>query len=145
MTEPAFPASAAASSAADPTTEPLTQLQEQIARFYRDPYLLTVTADNRPHCGTVTVQWDTSGRRLIAAAPSSWPGSAQSGHCQVSLLWPPPRPDGYSLIVDGDAALVDAEQVLTVRPTRAVLHRRGAGRPGAGASCSSDCIPIPIP
>jgi len=82
MTEPAFSGSSVASPAADATTEPLNQLQEQIARFYRDPYLLTVTADNRPRCGTVTVQWDASGRRLIAAAPSSWPGSAQSGYCQ---------------------------------------------------------------
>lgn len=124
------------------------QLQEQTSRFLHDPYLLTVTAENRPHCGTVSVRWDADGRLLIAPAPSSWPGSAASGHCQVSLVWPPPQPDGHSLIIDGDARTVpgagdgDGMEALEIHPTRAVLYRPGAGRPGSGASCGSDCIPI---
>jgi hypothetical protein len=42
----------------------------------------------------------------------------------VSLLWAP-APDGYSLIVDGPAAVragVDGN-VIVVSPSRAVLHR----------------------
>lgn len=126
------------------TPEGWGQLHEQIARSGRDPYLLTVTADNRPHCATVTVQWDTSGRRLITAAPSSWPGSAESGYCQVSLVWPPPQPDGYSLIIDGDAATTASggKQMIAIGPTRAVLYRRGPSLPGTDTSCSSDCIPV---
>jgi hypothetical protein len=42
----------------------------------------------------------------------------------VTLLWPPPEPGGYSLIVDGEAEVTDAgdETVhLGVVPTRALL------------------------
>lgn len=126
------------------TSEAWGQVHEQISRFPHDPYLLTVTTENRPHCGSVTVRWAADGRRLIAAAPSSWPGSAASGYCRVSLVWPPPQPDGHSLIIDGDARTAPGagEEMLAIHPTRAVLYRRGPGRPGTDTSCSSDCIPI---
>jgi hypothetical protein len=51
----------------------------------------------------------------------------------VSLLWPPSRPDDYSLIVDGRAS-VDGSTVQIV-PERAVRHRPA---PGEG----SDCAPL---
>lgn len=126
------------------TSQEWDRLLQQVSRFPGDPYLLTVTAENRPHYGIVTVRWDVADRRLLVAAPSSWLGSAESGYCQVSLIWPPPEPDGRSLIVDGDACSTrDAgEKMLAIHPTRAVLYRPGQSRPGTDASCGSDCIPI---
>jgi hypothetical protein len=116
------------------------RLREQISGFATEPYLLTVTAANRPHCGTVTVAWNVSGQ-LLVDAPSSWPGSAESGHSVVSLLWPPEQPGGYSLIVDGTADHVESKK-LTVTVTRGVLHRRGQPEPGGSTSCGHDCVPL---
>ncbi|MEO6887348.1 MAG: pyridoxamine 5'-phosphate oxidase family protein [Jatrophihabitantaceae bacterium] len=128
-------------------SEAWVQVQEQVSRFPGDPYLLTVTAENRPHCGSVAVRCDDARCLLIVPAPSSWPGSAASGYCQVSLVWPPPAPGGHSLIIDGDAHNVPGagEQMLAIDPTRAVLYRRGPGLADPDASCSSDCIPILSP
>lgn len=136
------PVPAVTSAADDPTSAKLDQLHAQLARFDRNPYLLTVTADHRPHCGTVTAQWDASGTRLTAEAPSSWPGSAAVGYSHVSLVWPPAQPEGYSLVIDGDAVAEGANGLLAICLTRAVLYRRGPGRSGSDTSCASDCIPI---
>jgi hypothetical protein len=120
----------------------LERLRHEIDRAGTDPYLLTVTADSRPHCSCAEVIWDESG--LIAPAPSGWPASDALGHRVVTLLWPPVERSGYSLIVDGTAtaALIEGRPMLVVAPTRAVLHRRGEASNPAGSSCGSDCIPI---
>ena len=57
----------------------------------------------------------------------------------VALLWPPTTADGYSLIVD--ASFVTAVEIaggheLTLRPTKAVLHRP------APSGVGSDCTPV---
>jgi hypothetical protein len=121
---------------------PLERLRREIDHAETDPYLLTVTADNRPHCNCAEVIWDESG--LIASAPSGWSGSEAQGRRQVTLLWPPAQRSGYSLIVDGTAtsALIEGRPMLVVAPTRAVLHRQGEGSHPTGSSCGSDCIPI---
>ena len=122
----------------------LERLRAEISKCSAEPYLLTVTGSDRPHCGTVTVGWDAPGCRLVVRPPSSWARSEASGRRQVSLLWPPTEPDGYSLIVDGVASAVvsDGETLLAIELTKAVLHRRGPGLPGNGSSCGSDCVPI---
>ena len=63
---------------------------------------------------------------------------------QVSLLWPAAEPGGYSLIVDGTGACGQADDgpALTVKVTRAVLHRRGAAPAGSSSPCGSDCLPF---
>ena len=68
----------------------------------------------------------------VAGSPSSLDG--------YRLSWPPAERGGYALIVDG-TAVVKATK-LVVRPTRAVLHRRGAPVGPPLAACSSDCVPI---
>lgn len=121
----------------------LDQLRTEMSRYASEPYLLTVTADLDPHCGTVRVEWDASGERiLVAPPPSSWPGSAATGHQHVSLLWPPAEPGGYSLIVDGAAEHRDGDQALTISIRKAVLHRRGTPTDANTLGCASDCIPI---
>ena len=65
----------------------------------------------------------------------------------VTLLWPPPAPDGYSLIVDGRAHTSDATEEtarLGVVPTRALLHR-DADSPTAAKGCLHDCVVFSLP
>jgi hypothetical protein len=92
-------------------------------------YLLTVSDDARAHA--------------VAIAPSIGDGTitcdAGNSSCanarnrpNVSLLWPPARPDDYSLIVDGHAS-VDGSSV-TITPARAVRHRPA---PGGGSDCAT--------
>jgi hypothetical protein len=124
------------------TTPAFQRLGEEINRADRDPYLLTVTGEDRPHCSLTSVVSDES--CLLVTAPSSWSESEALGHRSVTLLWPPAEPGGYSLIVDATAATADLDgpRRLTLTPTRAVLHRRGEPAEPTGTTCRSDCIPI---
>jgi hypothetical protein len=120
----------------------MDRLRTEMDRFATEPYLLTVTAERDPHCGTVRVGWDVDGERIVVdPSPSSWPGLAASGHQQVSLLWPPAEPGGYSLIVDGDAEQAGEDQ-LRISISKAVLHRRGAPTAANTSRCTSDCVPL---
>ncbi len=109
---------------------------------YRFAYLLTVSGKGAPHAvpaspvlrdGALAV--GPIGRRtreFALARPA------------VSLVWPPAAEDGYTLIVDGRAAVVD--DVLRIAPTRAVLHRsRPAPTPADPARCDSDCVELALP
>lgn len=63
----------------------------------------------------------------------------------VTLLWPPSEPGGYSLIVDGRAeAETDSDSEtarLGVVPTRALLHRDAEpDSPSAAKGCLHDCV-----
>ncbi|HEU5002344.1 MAG TPA: hypothetical protein VFW71_06140 [Actinomycetota bacterium] len=120
----------------------LDWLRTEAAKFNTEPYLMTVTEQHRPHCAVVAVDWDPAEGRLIVPAPGSWTGSVASGHRQVTVLWPPAEPGGYSLIVDGLASTSSgAGDLIGVAPTRVVLHRRGAPVLPASA-CGSDCVPL---
>src|SRR3981189_3099328 len=57
-------------------------------------------------------------------------------HADVTLLWPPREPGGYSLIVDGHGEV--RGDGLCVTPVRAVLHRPappGTTAAGRGSAC----------
>ncbi len=117
----------------------LDQLARRMAE-YGTGYLVTVSDDGRPHAvavdpvlaeGRLTV--DRAGRRTRANAEV---------RAEVTLLFPPPQPGGYTLIVDG-RAVVDAEQV-TVEPEQAVLHRPADHATGpTDSSCGNDCVHLP--
>lgn len=123
-------------------TDPLERLHIQIESAVTEPYLLTVTGDDSPHCSCIAVEWD--GDRIRVPAPSGWEESVAQGRLRVTLLWPPAESGGYSLIVDGVAVnvTVDGEARLDVTPTKAVLHRRGTPASPHGSACGSDCVPI---
>lgn len=114
----------------------LDELSSVIAEHALGPYLLTVTEDNRPHVGDVTYRWNDG--EVLVPAPSSWARSEQLGHLDVSLLWPPNEPGGYSLIVDGRGHAVTSGLAISV--SRAV-HYRPATSPD-GEPCGADCVPI---
>jgi len=116
----------------------LGALGGQVEQFGGWPYVVTVSEDGKPHAVSVEMAWDGSvfrgsgGRRTMANA-------AERSEA-VTLLWPPFEPGGYSLIVDGTAAVTDG--MLTLTPVTAVLHRTGPPREDSPPSCTSDCIRI---
>jgi uncharacterized protein len=111
-----------------------TDLRVQVGRHGPVAYLVTVSRETaRPHVVSVAVTWD--GDALVAGAGSTTAANVGDG-ADVSLVWPPPPGDAYSLIVDGPAELVDGAggRTVSVRPTGAVLHRM-AGVAGDGPGC----------
>src|SRR5688572_12781867 len=116
------------------------RLRDEVGRFGSTPYLLTVSDDQRPHAVSVAVAWD--GDELVAATGDRTAGNA-AARPDVSLLWPPHEPGGYSLIVDGTATVEagDGGSRVRVRPGRAVLHRSAPGT--APGSYEADCERLP--
>jgi hypothetical protein len=110
----------------------LDQLRAVVAGQAPFAYLLTVTDDAAAHAVAVAVALD-DGTLSCEAGTTSRANAATRP--QVSLLWPPARPDDYSLIVDGRAT-VDGS-IVRVAPTRAVRHRPA---PGGG----NDCVRIDL-
>jgi hypothetical protein len=129
---------------------------------YPFAYLITVDDGYRVH--TVTVEPQLRG---FPDGPQAPEGSKAlldigliggrtrknlEGRRDVTLLWPPSEPGGYSLIVDGTAELSDAEDSaaetarLAVVPTRALLHREAdSGSPAAAKGCLHDCVVFSLP
>ena len=95
-------------------------------------YLLTVSDDASPHAVAITPDIGEASITCEAGKRSCANARARPN---VSLLWPPSRPDDYSLIVDG-AASVEGSTVR-ITPQRAVRHRPA---PGGG----SDCAPVAL-
>jgi len=105
-------------------------------------YLLTTGIDGRPHCTsasfTVSAGADNGAPQLTCGAGNKT--SANVGATpQVSVLWPPATPGGYSLIVDGDAAILGAEDTRSavITATHAILHRT------VGDGSGNDCASLP--
>lgn len=114
----------------------LERLRGEVERYGPNPFILTVSDDAKPHAVATTITWE--GDDLVGVCGRSTALNA-TARPEISLLWPPIDPGGYSLIVDGTASVAD--QQLRVRPSRAVLHR-SAPSPDPLRSCSSDCVPI---
>ena len=114
----------------------LDRLRDEVTRFGIHPFILTVSDSGRPHAVSATTAWD--GDDLIAGCGRST-ASFATARPDISLLWPPIEPEGYSLIVDGTASVDD--QQIRLRPSKAVLHR-SAPSPDPLSSCSSDCVTI---
>ncbi len=87
-------------------------------------YLVTVSDDYRAHTVAVGTRTRTNAR----------------SHADVTLVWPPREPGGYTLIVDGVANVAD--DGLTVEPTGAVLHRSATPTSPTASGCGDDCVPL---
>ncbi len=114
----------------------LDDLREQMAAFTTDAYFLTVRDDGRAHSVAVPVRWE--GDELVVPAGTTTAKNAQARPL-VALLWPPPERGGYSLIVDADVVSTTSAEdghEVTLRPTRAVLHRP------APSGTGNDCAPV---
>ncbi|BBX40358.1 hypothetical protein [Mycobacterium simiae] len=112
---------------------------------FRFAYLITADDDYRVH--TVTVEPQLRGSSLDVGLIGGRTRENLARRGEVTLLWPPAEPDGYSLIVDGQAEVgeSDGETVgLQVAPTRALLHRN-ADSPSAAKGCLHDCVVFSLP
>lgn len=118
---------------------------------YPFAYLITVDDGYRVH--TVTVEPtlrdlpDGPGAILDVGLIGGRTRKNLAQHGDVTLLWPPPEPGGYSLIVDGRAEASDVDDETTrlgVVPTRALLHR-DADSPEAAKGCLHDCVVFSLP
>ena len=110
------------------------ELRAQVDRYGPVAYLVTVSPEtHRPHVVSVVTAWD--GDDLVTAAGTRSAANVGAG-ADVSLMWPPPPGEDYSLIVDGPAEIVETVggRVVSVRPTGSVLHRL-AGADGDGPGC----------
>jgi hypothetical protein len=105
-------------------------------------YLLTAGEDGPPHSSAATFVWD--GETIVTGAGRTTVKHVAS-RSTVSLLFAPPEPGGYSLIVDGDAHITgdgDAAKIH-IMATWAVLHRPAGDAPSdSGADCPEDYKPL---
>jgi len=105
-------------------------------------YLLTVRDDQRAHVVAVMPVWDDGAMTMPVGRGTARNARARSA---VSLCYPPAEPDGYSLIVDGDATVDESGEtaVVTFAPSGAVLHRPAPeGFAGGPTGCVNDCLPV---
>ena len=119
----------------------LERLRDELARYGMQPYLLTVTADARPHAVAVSVVWD--GDALVTAVGNRTAANARE-RPDVTLLWPPHEVGGYSLIVDATATVAGDGGEVRLRPAKGVQHRPALSASG-GDQCGSDCVPLAGP
>ncbi|MGI9162380.1 MAG: pyridoxamine 5'-phosphate oxidase family protein [Mycobacterium sp.] len=103
-------------------------------------YLITVSDDRRAH--TIAVQPVLADGVFDVGVAGTTTSRNIEGQPNVTLVWPPAAPGGYSLIVDG-TGLIDGS--LKVTPGRAVLHRRAADMPAGPTGRPHDCVPLKKP
>ncbi len=89
------------------------------------PFAYLVTVDDAYRVHTVTVEPILREHVLDVGLIGSKTHRNIASRSGVTLLWPPPQPGGYSLIVDGHGEVSDSAH-LQVAPTRALLHRNAA-------------------
>lgn len=105
-------------------------------------YLLTVGDDMRSKIVACQPEWH-DGVMCFAAGGGSARNS--TSHPAVAVTFPPFEPEGYTLIVDGDASVQETGDApwVHVAPTGAVLHRPApAGFTNNATGCSHDCLPV---
>ena len=121
----------------------LDELRAAIADTDRAPYFLTVSEDGRPHSVAADATWQ--GDELALAVGNRTLANA-AARPLVSLVWPARDAGGYTLIVDADVSITkgggEGDNLVRVRPTRAVLHRPASGP--TESACGADCVPLPI-
>lgn len=111
------------------------------------PYAYLITVDDGYRVHTVTVEPQLREAALDVGLIGGRTRNNLAQRTDVTLLWPPAEPGGYSLIVDGTAEVTEAGAEtarLTVVPTRALLHR-DADSPDAAKGCLHDCVVFSLP
>src|SRR4051794_21168820 len=84
-------------------------------------YLLTVGEDRRVK--VVTVESALSDGALLVPGPGRGTLANLEANTAVTIVFPPPLPKGFTLLVDGTGEV--AGEDVRVTPTGAVLHRPG--------------------
>lgn len=116
----------------------LDKLADALADFSFG-YLVTVGDDFRAH--TVAVEPVLTDGVFDVGQMGSGTRRNAGEHPDVTVIWPPAEPGGYTLIVDGHADVSNSG--LTVTPSRAVLHRRAtADSKATSPDGLHDCLPL---
>jgi hypothetical protein len=106
---------------------------------YSFGYLITVGDDFRAHTVAVSPAYADGVFDVGAVGKHTRTNAAQ--HEDITLVWPPRRDGGYTLIVDGRARLRD--DALEVEPIKAVLHRSATSDSAATSPDGlHDCVPL---
>ena len=109
-------------------------------------YLITVDAQNRPH--PVPVMPVLAGDTVRIGALGGRRSRANLARStDVTVMWPPPEPGGYTIIADGQAQVSDDGgdvASLTFVPTRAVLIRVATPESPGETPCYSDCVDLKL-
>lgn len=105
-------------------------------------YLLTVGDDDRTKIVACAPDWHDDVMCFAAGG-----GSARNARARptVTVAFPPLEPEGYTLIVDGDATVDESGDAprVHVAPSGGVLHRPApAGFTNTATGCSHDCAPV---
>jgi hypothetical protein len=118
----------------------IDRLSDTLQQF-ASGYLITVGDDFRAHTVAVGPALSDGVFHIDSIGNSTRRNVTQ--HADITLLWPPREPGGYSLIVDGRGEVRDAG--LHVTPARAVLHRPATPNSPTSPSpsgCGDDCVPL---
>ena len=116
----------------------LDKLADALADFSFG-YLITVGDDYRAH--TVAVEPVLAEVVFDVGQMGSGTRRNAGERPAVTVIWPPAEPGGYTLIVDGRAAVTD--DGVTVTPTKAILHRRATSESAATSPDGlHDCLPL---
>ena len=117
----------------------LPDLADAIAR-YRFAYLMSSSGEGQaPHVAAVAAR--LQGAELLIDGIGQRTRANLQQRPAVGLVCPPQSETEYSLIVDGQARVVD--DAVWVTPTRAVLHRPAPRpEPQAAGACGSDCVEL---
>lgn len=123
---------------------------ERLATALADyPFAYLITVDDGYRAHTVAVQPQLRGAILDVGLVGGSTRTNLRDRSEVTVLWPPSEPGGYSLIVDGCAEVTGADGSSArcrVTPTRALLHREAApGSPEAAQGCKHDCVVFSLP
>jgi hypothetical protein len=120
---------------------------DDLARALEDfgaGYLLTVGSGGTVK--VVTVEPTVGDGVVRVARPGAGTLANLADNPAVTLVFPPPEPKGFTLLVDGTGEVDGAD--VRVTPAGAVLHRPAshadgppAPRPGA-EGCDNDCEPV---
>jgi hypothetical protein len=105
---------------------------------YSFAYLVTVGDEGRAHLLAVLPELGDDALTIGGVGTHTLANVAT--HPTATLVWPPASPDGFSLIVDGAAAVGADDGVIVVTPTKAILHRPAVDT--AGKRTGSDCASV---
>jgi hypothetical protein len=106
-------------------------LASQISAHGDSAQLVTVNGEGRPHVVAVLVE--TAGDTLTVPAGKTTRANV-AANPGVTLLWAPTAGGEYTLVLDGEATADAEREVVTIRPSSALLHRV-AHATGGGPRC----------
>ena len=117
----------------------IDQLAEALADFGAG-YLLTASAEGKVKA--ITVEPTVRQGAVVVPGPSGGTTANLAANPQVTLVFPPVVPRGYTLIVDGTAQVSGDDFLVT--PQAAVLQRPPphSDGPPPPDGCAHDCRPV---